>query len=130
MSRKTLTIKGIVGGLALGLPFVGAIWWADANLSGWQFFLVVLVFLVLATLGEVYGSRKGTNGGGSSPGPLELISSEGIVVKECGPSGTVRIGGELWNAKSLSGSPIDVGETVIVRQVEGLLVLVERRDDK
>jgi len=128
MSRRRVTIKGLVVGLVLGLLCVGVIWWADANLSRWQFFLVVLVFLVLSTLVEVYASRKGNNGGGASPGPLELISKEGIVVKECGPDGTVRLGGELWNAKSLSGSPIDVGETVIVRQVEGLLVLVERRD--
>jgi membrane-bound ClpP family serine protease len=78
----------------------------------------------------IYLYQKNTGDSRSPSVPLELISNEGIVVKECRPSGTVRIGGELWNAKSLSGSPIDVGETVIVRHVEGLLVLVELRDDR
>jgi len=78
----------------------------------------------------IYFIQKNTRDSRSPSGPLELISSQGIVVKECGPSGLVRIGGELWNAKSLSGSPIDVGEKVVVRHAEGLLVFVEQLDDK
>ncbi len=98
-----------------------------------RYFLFFLIgWCILVSLWEWYvGSRsKNTRDSRSPSGPLELISSQGIVVKECGPSGTVRIGGELWNAKSLSGSPIDVGEKVVVRHAEGLLVFVEQLDDK
>ena len=98
-----------------------------------RYFLFFLIgWCILVSLWEWYvGSRSKNRRDSRSPsGPLELISSQGIVVKECGPSGTVRIGGELWNAKSLSGSPIDVGEKVVVRHAEGLLVFVEQLDDK
>ena len=93
-------------------------------------FLFPVILVVALTGMAIYFLQKNTKDSRSPAGPLELISSEGIVVKECRPSGTVRIGGELWNAKSLSGRPIDVGETVVVRHAEGLLVLVERLDDK
>ena len=97
-----------------------------------RYFLFFLIgWCILVSLWEWVGSRSENTRDSRSPsGPLELISSKGVVVKECGPSGTVRIWGELWNAKSLSGSRIEVGKTVIVRHVEGLLVFVEQRDDK
>jgi len=98
-----------------------------------RYFLFFLIGgCILVSLWEWYvGSRsKDTRDSRSPSGPLELLSSKGIVVKECGPSGTVRIWGELWNAKSLSGSRIEVGEKVVVRHAEGLLVFVEQLDDK
>lgn len=93
-------------------------------------FLFPVILSITLTGMALYFLQKNTRDSRSPSGPLELISSEGIVVKECGPSGTVRIGGELWNAKSLSGSRIEVGKTVIVRHVEGLLVFVEQLDDE
>ena len=98
-----------------------------------RYFLFFLIGgCILVSLWEWYvGSRsKDTRDSRSPSGPLELLSSQGIVVKECGPSGLVRIWGELWKAKSLSGSRIEVGKTVIVRHVEGLLVFVEQLDDE
>ncbi len=97
-----------------------------------SFLFFLIGWCILVSLWEWYvGSRsKNTRDSRSPSGPLELISSKGIVVKECRPSGTVRIGGELWNAKSLSGSRIEVGEKVVVRHAEGLLVFVEQLDDK
>ena len=98
-----------------------------------RYFLFFLIGgCILVTVWEWYvGSRsKDTRDSRSPSGPLELLSSQGIVVKECGPSGLVRIWGELWKAKSLSGSRIEVGKTVIVRHVEGLLVFVEQLDDE
>ncbi len=98
-----------------------------------RYFLFFLIGgCILVSLWEWYvGSRsENTRDSRLPPGPLELISSKGIVVKECGPGGTVRIWGELWNAKSLSGSRIEVGKTVIVRHVEGLLVFVDQLDDE
>ncbi len=92
-------------------------------------FFPVILSLTLTCM-AIYFIQKNTRDSRSPSGPLELTSSKGIVVKECGPSGTVRIWGELWNAKSLSGSRIEVGKTVIVRHVEGLLVFVEQQDDE
>jgi membrane-bound ClpP family serine protease len=48
------------------------------------------------------------------------------VVKPLIPAGKVDCQGELWNAMSLSGEPIDVGERVEVISVEHLTLYVDR----
>jgi membrane protein implicated in regulation of membrane protease activity len=57
-------------------------------------------------------------------GTEALIGRRAIVSAECRPSGQVRIAGELWQARCEPGA--DVGDDVIVRALEGLVLLVER----
>lgn len=58
-----------------------------------------------------------------------MISREGVVIERCDPFGRVRIGPEIWTAESLDGTEIDVADRVIVRDIEGLRVIVERPGD-
>ncbi len=53
-----------------------------------------------------------------------LIGAPAVVVSACRPDGQVRVHGELWRARCAAGA--DVGETVRIRAVEGLTLLVER----
>lgn len=53
-----------------------------------------------------------------------LIGENGITLGVLNPSGTIRVHGETWNAKSLSG-PINTGEQVIVKSINNLTLLVE-----
>ena len=53
-----------------------------------------------------------------------LIGARAEVVAPCRPVGRVRIAGELWKARCEEGA--DVGETVRVRAVEGLVLFVDR----
>lgn len=56
-----------------------------------------------------------------------MLGQEALVVEALAEQhgGTVRINGELWTARSLSG-PVPEGERVLVEQVEGLKLWVRR----
>jgi membrane-bound ClpP family serine protease len=63
----------------------------------------------------------------SNTGVEGMLNKEGIVRADCAPEGMVEVGGELWKARSLGGT-LAVGESVVVRDIEGLCLLVERLD--
>jgi membrane protein implicated in regulation of membrane protease activity len=56
-----------------------------------------------------------------------MVGQEAVVTEALadGHGGTVRINGELWMARSLSG-PLPEGERVTVEQIEGLKLWVRR----
>jgi membrane protein implicated in regulation of membrane protease activity len=56
-------------------------------------------------------------------GPEAMVGQPAEVVSRLHPTGQVHINGELWEAKS--NADADVGETVIVRAIDGLTLLVE-----
>lgn len=53
-----------------------------------------------------------------------MVGEVGVVRRRLAPEGTVFVHGTLWNARSLT--PIEVGETVRVRHVNGLKLTVEK----
>lgn len=55
-----------------------------------------------------------------------LLYQIGTVVAPLGPSGKVKLQGALWNAVSLSGEVIEVGEQVEVISIERLTLYVDR----
>ena len=55
-----------------------------------------------------------------------MLYRPATVVKPLAPAGKVDYQGELWNAVSVSGAPIDVGERVEVVSVERLTLYVDR----
>ncbi len=57
-------------------------------------------------------------------GAETLIGTKARVVAPCRPHGQVRVQGELWQARCDDGA--DIGDTVTVRSLEGLTLLVER----
>lgn len=61
----------------------------------------------------------------SVTGPEGMLGSKGVVTRASGPTGYVRIGGELWRAQSLEGAPLRVGQEITVRRLNGLTVFVE-----
>ena len=54
-----------------------------------------------------------------------MIGKIGEVTSSCAPTGYIRIAGELWHARSLDSSPLTAGQQVIVRRLNGLVLLVE-----
>ena len=52
-----------------------------------------------------------------------LIGRQAIVSADCRPNGQVRIAGELWQAHCEAGA--SAGENVVVREVDGLTLVVE-----
>jgi membrane-bound serine protease (ClpP class) len=61
-------------------------------------------------------------------GAEALVGMSAEVVEECAPRGRVRLRGELWNASS--SEPAGVGETVVVRRVDGLRLEVAPATEK
>lgn len=57
-------------------------------------------------------------------GAEAMIGARGEVVEALRPEGWIRIHGELWRARS--PETLDAGESVRVREIDGLMLLVER----
>jgi membrane-bound serine protease (ClpP class) len=72
-------------------------------------------------LGPLRRKRKMT-------GPEALVGKRGVVVSALSPVGEVRVEGVIWRAKSLSGE-LTKGESVDVKAVEGISLVVERAGD-
>jgi len=53
-----------------------------------------------------------------------LVGRLAVVAADCRPEGQVRVGGELWRAQCLAGA--GAGDEVVVREVDGLTLVVER----
>jgi membrane protein implicated in regulation of membrane protease activity len=60
-------------------------------------------------------------------GAEALVGVGARVVTRCSPSGRVAVGGEIWNARCEQGA--DVGDSVRVRGVQGITLLVERAQE-
>jgi membrane-bound serine protease (ClpP class) len=58
-----------------------------------------------------------------SAGPEAMVGETGVVVRSCEPSGTVRVRGEVWNARCNPGAA--AGDRVRITAVEGLTLEVE-----
>jgi membrane-bound serine protease (ClpP class) len=94
--------------------------------------LWVLVVLMVAWLASsVLTYRKGTRALLLKPvtGLNDMTGCTGKVVKSLTPAGTVRIKGELWDARSEKGS-LEEGEGVEVVKQEGLKLVVRKIKDK
>jgi membrane protein implicated in regulation of membrane protease activity len=90
--------------------------------DAWDVPVVVLgaVAEVAETGFWVWFSRRGD----ARVGPQTLIGAPAVVVQACRPTGSVRIQSEVWSARCDVGA--DAGDTVVVRSVEGLTLVVER----
>ena len=62
----------------------------------------------------------------ASSNPDNLIGTSATVTTDLDPSGSVRAAGEQWSAVSYSDVPVSSGERVIIVEVDGLILKVER----
>ena len=62
----------------------------------------------------------------ASSNPNNLIGTVATVTADLDPAGSVRAGGEQWSAVSRSDVPVSSGERVIIVEVDGLILKVER----
>ena len=57
-----------------------------------------------------------------------LIGRKARTLAQLSPDGQIQIDGEIWAARSLSGDVIPVDRDVLIREIEGRLLLVETLD--
>ena len=59
-----------------------------------------------------------------------VVGSMGVAATDLNPQGTVQVAGEPWSAASATGESIRAGESVIVLDIDGLTVRVERAPEE
>ena len=109
-------VAAIVGGVGLGLPFQIAAFAVAAGAG-----LGVVRPLAVRHIRQPPVLRTGT---------AALVGRSAIVIEEVTPlAGRVRIGGEVWSARSYNEAQvIPVGFTVDVFAIEGASALVHPRE--
>lgn len=100
----------------LPAPNIAVSLWIIATVSILLFGIIVLMIrsALQAHAAPVYDQA----------GYRNLVSELGVATSALNPSGIVRVGGELWSAESDSGDTIDIGEQVVVLDVQGLTLKV------
>lgn len=111
-----------------------------AHLAGWT--LALLVVWVLAALGvlsvwvgallaatmvakDVLSYRAMRRYYTPEPAERRLVDQRAVAVTPLSPRGLVRVRGELWQACISSGEGVPAGALVRVRDVQGLLLIVD-----
>ena len=92
--------------------------------------LPVLIALMIAwAIVAIIIYRTGSRALGRKPavGPEAIVGSKGRVVSPLEPEGLIKIGAELWRAKS-SGERIDIGKEVTVVEHDGTMLIVHASD--
>jgi membrane-bound serine protease (ClpP class) len=92
--------------------------------SPWN--LVSFTVCLVLFFGELLFWNRTMRGRRKVVGAQTLVGQEAEVIAPCRPTGQVRIGGELWQARCETGA--DAGETVRVAGLNGLTLLVEREE--
>ncbi len=116
---------GIATAVAMVFAILSAHWW---TVLGAAFALATMAILSGCTLwfehrhGPLYYQYRSEAWSGAEG----LLYQEGTVVQPLTPTGKVSIQGVLWNAVSMSGEPIAVGEQVEVLAIERLTLYVDR----
>ena len=101
------------------LPEVSVNWWL---IGGMAATLALALLFVVITIRQSRQTAPPAAGSGS-------IGETAIVVSELAPRGLVRVGEETWTAISEDGNVVNAGETVIVVDVNGLILTVFRVQD-
>jgi membrane protein implicated in regulation of membrane protease activity len=89
----------------------------------WPANLVVIILGVVGEIGEVIWGRRLARRWRPKTGAEAMIGQPAEVVSRLHPTGQVHVNGELWEARSTAYA--DVGDTVTVRALDGLTLLVE-----
>jgi membrane protein implicated in regulation of membrane protease activity len=108
------------------MVFVGAVLLAIFVLpSPWG--LVAIIVGGIWELAQTFFAIRWSQRRRARVGAEALVGVGARVVTRCAPSGRVAVGGEIWNARCDHGA--DVGDTVRVRGVQGITLLVERAQE-
>ena len=125
-------------GLAGGISFIlgGFFLFGDTSVPGlpapdvrvgYGVLGVTAAFMAVSLSGLWYFSRKARG--------ITVVSRESQIVGQVGtvrrtlePRGTVYAAGELWTAESFSGETIEVGESVVVTDMDGVILTVRKEE--
>lgn len=125
-------------GLAGGISFIlgGFFLFGDTSVPGlpapdvrvgYGVLGVTAAFMAVSLAGLWYFSRK-ARGITVVTRESQIVGQVGTVRRTLEPRGTVYAAGELWTAESLSGETIELGESVIVTDMDGVILTVRKEE--
>lgn len=129
MRTREYTILTIVVSLLEGAAIVAIVFWLlpkwGINIPLWCLILVMIAFGVYEIITYRLGRRALFRKSMLSP----QVGYRGKAATPLVPDGYVKINGELWRASSV-GPHAEKGDEVVVREVNGLTLLVAPLSDK
>ena len=90
----------------------------------WPWNLLVVLGGIFIEVGEITWGLRLARRWRPRTGAEAMIGMHAVVVSPLRPTGQVRVKGELWEATAADGA--EVGDTVVVRRLDGLNLIVER----
>jgi len=119
-------VFGVGGGVALflGLMMIDKEPWIEVagNLAKGAAIVLLALFAILIVLARRAMKKPVT------VGREAMVGQVGVATTDIAPDGTVKLKGELWRATS--ETRILKGEEVVVKDVKGLVLIVEKRGNK
>ena len=119
-----LVLISLIDDILIVAVVILALWYFKVKLPLWAIILIVLAlgtFTFVRTWFVVPSFRRKKVTGAEA-----MIGTVGEVVEPLTPNGTIRIGVEYWQAKSLDGD-IEAGESVEILRIERLKIEVRRK---
>ena len=86
--------------------------------------LVAIVLSGIWEIGQTFLTIRWSQRRRAHIGAEALVGASAKVVERCHPDGKVSVNAEIWNARCEAGA--EIGETVRVRGLQGLTLLVDR----
>ena len=118
------TIYAIIGtAVELAALLVVLLWVLplfNIHIPWWILVILLVIELGFSAFTYIMGRRALSQK--LSYGPEAIIGSEGVVATVLGPTGYVKIRGELWKASCQYR--LEIGDEVVVTEIEGLKLIV------
>ena len=107
---------------------LGLAWWIQGSFDvpGWLAPAIPVAWIVKDM--ALYPLLRSAYEVNEAPPVERLIGRRGVAVEPLAPAGYVRIGGELWRARSDDATPIAAHLTVEVVGAEGLVLSVRNAE--
>jgi len=120
---------GILGAGGVVAFVIGGIILFDTDVEAFQVAWPVLVSIAMVTAGFIIVTvtiALRMRHQAVTTGIETILGHTGVVLADFEGEGQVQVGGEIWHARS--GQPLQKGDRVVVREVSGLLLSVEREN--
>ncbi len=119
--REGLEVCLVLGGLAIAEWIMRVPVWIWITLPIGKILVSILFYLFFVK--RILRQRP-------RHGLWSLVGRTAQTLAPLNPDGQIKIGGEIWAARSLSDELIPAGQDVLIREIQGRLLLVEEAKDK
>lgn len=130
MMLLLISVQVVTGEMTFLLVAAGALTAVVADVLGAPLYVQIIIFAVISIASLVwlrsFDTKRKRNDTGPSPWSVNrYVGRMGEVTEEVTSStGMVRIGTEIWSARTYDATPIPAETLVVIQQIEGAIVWV------